>query len=101
MNDLHHGASPVQSTAQRNAKVGISVDFQRAKLDRWVFLRCAQKQPEHPFRQQPTGVSVSSLEWISTTNFFFGDWRNAFRGRKSPLRSRETSAMLLNLPDPS
>ena len=52
MNELHHGASPVQSTAQRNAKVGIALDFHGAKLDRRVFLRCAQKQPEHPFRQQ-------------------------------------------------
>jgi len=54
MNGFHNGASSVQSTAQRTAKVGVIVDFQGAKLDRWVFLRRAQKKSEHPFRQQLT-----------------------------------------------
>ncbi len=37
---------------------------------------------------------------MSTTNFLVGDWRKAFRSKKSPRRSRETSAMPSNLPDP-
>jgi hypothetical protein len=71
MNDLHHGASSVQSTAQRNAKVGIPVDFQCAKLDRWVFLRRAQKKSEHPFRQQLT-ESFGILPGMDQRHEFLG-----------------------------
>ena len=55
MKHLDHGVSSVQSNAERLAKVGILLDFHRAKLDRWVFQRCAQKKSEHPFRQQSNG----------------------------------------------
>ncbi len=54
MHHLHHGVAPVQSPAEGGAQVGIRVDCQGAKLDRWVFLGGAQKQSEHPLRRQPT-----------------------------------------------
>ena len=54
MNHLHHGVASVQSPAKAQRKVGIRVDCQGAKLDRWMFLGGAQKQSEHPLRHQPT-----------------------------------------------
>ncbi len=54
MNHLHHGVASVQSPVEGGAQVGIWVDCQGAKLDRWVFLGGAQKQSEHPLHYQPT-----------------------------------------------
>jgi hypothetical protein len=54
INELHRGATLVQSGAQGQGQVGVPVDFQRAKLDRGVFLGGAQKQSEQPLLQQPT-----------------------------------------------
>jgi len=80
MNELHCGATLVQRGAQGQGQVGVPVYFQRAKLDRGVFLGGAQEQSEQPLRQQ----STKSVEFLACMNqdrriSWLCDWRKTFK----------------------